>query len=194
MIIKKAVYNKSVVDFESLLTDGIPEFAFVGRSNVGKSTLINNLVGQKGLAKASSTPGKTKMINYFDINDSFRFVDLPGYGFAKVGKEELDLWSSLLGKYLLASQSLLNVFLLLDIRHLPSKQDAQMLKFLIYHNLPFSIIVTKADKVAKSKIKQSVRAIAKELNLREEMFFVTGENIAQGREDILKFIENKLEM
>ena len=97
MNIIKAVYKTSVVSVKNILDDGVPEFAFVGRSNVGKSSLINNLVGVKGLAKTSSTPGKTKMINYFDINDSFRFVDLPGYGFAKVGKSQLDVWSSILG-------------------------------------------------------------------------------------------------
>ena len=116
MNIIKAVYKTSVVSVKNILDDGVPEFAFVGRSNVGKSSLINNLVGVKGLAKTSSTPGKTKMINYFDINDSFRFVDLPGYGFAKVGKSQLDVWSSILGGYLENSSSLLCVFVLLDIR------------------------------------------------------------------------------
>ncbi len=194
MIIKKAVYKTSVVSKNKIIDDGVPEFAFVGRSNVGKSSLINNLVGVKGLAKTSATPGKTKMINYFDINDSFRFVDLPGYGFAKVGKDQFDVWSSILSEYLTCSKSLLNVFILLDIRHLPSEQDIQMIKFAIYYNLPFSIIVTKADKLAKSKVGQSVRAIAKALNLREEIFIVSSASGNVGKEDILRVIENKLEM
>ena len=92
MVIKSAKYKTSVVSKSNLLRDGVPEFAFVGRSNVGKSSLINNLTNTKGLAKTSATPGKTKMVNYFDINNSFRFVDLPGYGFAKVGKSHLDVW------------------------------------------------------------------------------------------------------
>ncbi len=194
MIIKKAVYKTSVVSKDKIIDDGVPEFAFVGRSNVGKSSLINNLVSVKGLAKTSATPGKTKMINYFDINDSFRFVDLPGYGFAKVGKDQLDVWSSILGSYLTSSKSLLNVFILLDIRHLPTEQDKQMIKFVIYYNLPFSIIVTKADKLAKSKIRQSVKAIAKSLNLREEIFIVSSASDNIGKDDILRVIENKLEL
>ncbi len=194
MIIKKAIYKTSVVSSKNIIDDGVPEFAFVGRSNVGKSSLINYLVGVKGLAKTSATPGKTKMINYFDINDSFRFVDLPGYGFAKVGKDQLDVWSSILGSYLTESKSLLNVFILLDIRHLPTQQDAQMIKFAIYYNIPFSIIVTKADKLAKSKIRQSVKAIAKALNLREEIFLVSSASDNFGKEEILKIIENKLDI
>lgn len=194
MNIIKAVYKTSVVNDKNILDDGVPEFAFVGRSNVGKSSLINNLVGVKGLAKTSATPGKTKMINYFDINDSFRFVDLPGYGFAKVGKSQLDVWSSILGGYLEKSNSLLCVFVLLDIRHLPTEQDKQMIKYLIYHNLPFMIIVTKADKIAKSKLKQSVRAIANALSLREEIFIISSAESGLGKNDILNAIENKLEM
>ena len=145
------------------------------------------------MAKTSATPGKTKMINYFDINDNFRIVDLPGYGFAKVGKGQLDVWSSILGDYLTESKSLVNVFVLLDIRHKPTEQDRQMIKFLIYYNIPFSIIVTKADKLAKSKIKQSVSAIAKELSLREEIFLASSSENGLGREEILRVIENKLE-
>ena len=120
MVIKKAVYKTSVVSIDKILNDGLAEFAFVGRSNVGKSSLINRLTGKKGLAKASATPGKTKMINYFDINDSFRFVDLPGYGFAKVGQAQKDVWSGLIGQYLTGSNALATVFVLLDIRHTPS--------------------------------------------------------------------------
>lgn len=194
MKIVKATYKTSVVNKKNIIDDGVPEFAFVGRSNVGKSSLINCLVGVKGLAKTSSTPGKTKMINYFDINESFRFVDLPGYGFAKVGKGQFDVWSSILGDYLTNSKSLLNVFVLLDIRHIPTEQDSQMIKFLIYYNIPFSIIVTKADKLAKSKIKQSVIQIAKALNLREEIFLVSSSVGQLGKEDILRVIENKLEI
>ena len=151
MVIKKAVYLKSVVKICDILNDDVPEFAFVGRSNVGKSTLINSIVNNKNLAKTSSVPGKTKMINYFEINDNFRLVDLPGYGYAKVGKEQFDVWSGLIGEYLTRSQSLQTVFVLLDIRHAPTNQDKQMIEFLVYNNLPFMIIATKADKVAKSK-------------------------------------------
>lgn len=193
MIIKSAKYKTSVANVKNLLSDGMPEFAFVGRSNVGKSSLINNLTNNKGLAKTSATPGKTKMVNYFDINDQFRFVDLPGYGYAKVGKSHLDVWSGLIGDYLLSSESLVTIFLLLDIRHLPTAQDRQMVEFLVYHGLPFMIIVTKADKIAKSKISSYIKQIAKELNLREEIFLPSSSENSLGKDKILNYIEMKLE-
>ena len=124
MNISRAEYLISVANSKDLLKDNVPEFAFVGRSNVGKSSLLNYITGKKELAKTSSTPGKTRLVNYFDVND-FRLVDLPGYGFAKVGKSQKDVWSSLIGDYLLSSKSLLLTFLLLDCRHLPTQQDKQ---------------------------------------------------------------------
>lgn len=192
MVIKKAVYKTSVVKIEEILNDGVPEFAFVGRSNVGKSSLINSLVNNKNLAKASSVPGKTRMINYFDINDSFRFVDLPGYGYAKVGKGQLDVWSGLLGKYLTSSQALQTVFVLLDIRHLPSELDMQMIEFLVYNNLPFMVIATKADKIAKSKQQNQVKMIANALKIRPEMVITSSSEQSIGKDKILEYIENKL--
>ena len=192
MKIISAKYNTSVVDKKNLLGDGLPEFSFVGRSNVGKSSLINSLTGVKGLAKTSATPGKTKMINYFDINDNFRFVDLPGYGYAKVGKSHLDVWSGLMGEYLTTSPSLLTTFLLLDIRHSPTMQDKQMLEFLIYNKLPFCVIATKADKIAKSKQKSAVMSLAKELNIRPELIILSSSESAIGKEKILEYIETRL--
>ena len=193
MVIKKAVYKTSVVSIDKILNDGLAEFAFVGRSNVGKSSLINRLTGKKGLAKASATPGKTKMINYFDINDSFRFVDLPGYGFAKVGQAQKDVWSGLIGQYLTRSNALATVFVLLDIRHTPSELDRQMVEFLIYNQLPFMIVATKADKLAKSKLANQVKVIAKTLGIREEMFMVVSSETGYGIDKILNYIEHKME-
>ena len=193
MIVKSAKYKTSVVDKKNILDDGVPEFAFVGRSNVGKSSLINNLVSSKSLAKTSSTPGKTKMINYFDINDDFRFVDLPGYGYAKVGKSQLDVWSGLLGEYLVSSPSLLTVFLLLDIRHEPTIQDKQMVQFMVYNGLPFMIIATKADKLAKSKVKPAVSHMAKVFGVREEMIIASSSETSLGKDKILNYIQMKLE-
>lgn len=193
MNIKSAVYKTSVVSGDKILNSGKPEFAFVGRSNVGKSSLINNLTNNKNLAKASSTPGKTKMINYFEINNQFMFVDLPGYGYAKVGKSHLNIWSSLIDVYLKNSNDLQTIFVLLDIRHEPSLQDRQMIEYLVYNNLPFMVIATKADKIAKSKIKSYLNIIVKTLNIREEMIIVSSSQSGLGRDKILNYIENKLD-
>ena len=193
MIIRKAEYKTSVVSLDKIIKDDVPEFAFVGRSNVGKSSLINFLTGRNGLAKASSTPGKTRMINYFDINDSFRFVDLPGYGFAKVGKSQFDVWESTLSQYLIESPSLVMIFLLLDIRHAPSLQDRQMLEYLLFHRLPFSIIATKADKLSKAAIGRQIEMLAKELKLRKEIFLPCSSITGLGKDKILDLIESKLE-
>lgn len=192
MKIINASYKTSVVDANNLLNDGVPEFAFVGRSNVGKSSLINMLTGVKGLAKTSGTPGKTRMVNYFDVNDQFRFVDLPGYGFAKVEKSHLDVWSSLMGQYLQLSPQLLTTFVLLDIRHEPTNQDKQMINFLVYYGLPFMIIATKADKIAKTKVRQAVGVLAKSLNLRADAIIPTSSESGYGKDKLLSYIENKL--
>lgn len=192
MKITSATYKTSVVDAKNLLNDGVPEFAFVGRSNVGKSSLINMLVGVRGLAKTSGTPGKTRMVNYFDINNSFRFVDLPGYGFAKVERSHLDVWSSLMGEYLQLSPQLLTTFVLLDIRHEPTKQDKQMINFLVYYGLPFMIIATKSDKLAKSKIRSGVNTLAKALNIRADAIIPTSSENGFGKDRLLSYIENKL--
>lgn len=192
MIVKSAKYITSVVSRDKIIDDGVPEFAFVGRSNVGKSSLINNLTGVKGLAKTSATPGKTRMINYFLINDSFRFVDLPGYGYAKVGKSQLDVWSGLMGEYLLESNCLKTTFVLLDIRHDPTEQDRQMLEFLIYHQLPFRVVATKADKIAKSKQMAQVERLCKVLKIRKEMVIITSSETSLGKDKILDYIENLL--
>ena len=193
MEIKKAIYQMSITDKNKILNDDIAEFAFVGRSNVGKSSLINLIVNQKALAKTSSTPGKTKMINYFFINDNFRLVDLPGYGFAKTGKSHQDIWAGLIGDYLLNAQNLLMIFLLLDGRHLPSQLDKQMIEFLLFNNLPFKIIITKSDKLSKSKLNENINSIAKTLNLRKEIFITSSSYSRQGRQSILDLISFKLE-
>lgn len=193
MNIKSAVYKTSVVEKEKLLSDGVPEFAFVGRSNVGKSSLINMLVGQKRLAKTSSMPGLTKMINYFDINSQFRFVDLPGYGYAKVGKGHLNVWAGLMGDYLSGSESLVTVFVLIDIRHEPSEQDRQMLAFLMYEQIPFMVLATKADKLSKAALNKQIKVIADKLSIRAESIIATSSENFLGKEDVLNYIGTKLE-
>lgn len=193
MKITSAKYITSAVNKGGLILDETPEISFVGRSNVGKSSLINNLVGIKRLAKTSSTPGLTKMVNYFDINGNIRFVDLPGYGYAKVGRGQKDIWSSLMGDYLALSQSLKLVFVLVDIRHEPSELDKMMIEYLIHQGIPFAVIATKADKLSKMAINKSLQVISKSLNLRKEMIFVHSSETSQGKERILEYIENAIE-
>ena len=189
MKIVSAKYLTSVVSGDKIILDEIPEVSFVGRSNVGKSSLINNLVGIKGLAKTSSTPGLTKMVNYFDINSGeLRFVDLPGYGYAKVGRSQKNIWSSLMGEYLSKSKSLKLVFVLLDIRHEPSDLDKMMISYLFEMGIPFAVIATKADKLSKAQQKNAVYIISKALNLRPEMIFVHSSENGQGKGKILEFI------
>lgn len=189
MKITSAKYLTSAVTRDKLIIDEIPEICFVGRSNVGKSSLINNLVGIKKLAKTSSTPGLTKMVNYFNINNGIlRFVDLPGYGFAKIGKNQLNIWASLMGEYLTLSHSLKMVFVLLDIRHLPSQLDKMMIDFLIKKEIPFTIIATKSDKLSRSAIHKNIGDIAKELNIRNEMIIAHSSETSLGKEKILDYI------
>ncbi len=192
MKITSAKYLTSAVREEQILRDDLLEVAFVGRSNVGKSSLLNSLCGQKNLAKTSSTPGLTKMINYFLINGSFRFVDLPGYGYAKTGQKHIANWAGLMETYLLQSQSLRTVFVLVDCRHEPSDLDRMMLNFLIETQLPFVVIATKVDKLAKSKIPQACAGIAKSLGIRREMIFPYSSESGYGKEKLLEYLEGVL--
>ncbi len=194
MKITNAQYITSSVEKSSIIQDEVPEIAFVGRSNVGKSSLINNLTNRKRLAKTSSTPGLTKMVNYFDINNGeVRFVDLPGYGYAKTSKNQKDIWSSLMADYLSFSQSLKLVFVLVDVRHKPSELDKMMISYLMQNALPFSIIATKADKLSQSQRSKSVKIICDELNVRKELIFVHSSESSFGRENILQLIEGLIE-
>ena len=193
MKIISAKYLTSVVSEEKILNDDVVEFAFVGRSNVGKSSFINALTGVKNLAKTSSTPGLTKMINYFLINDSFRFVDLPGYGYAKTGQKHLANWAYLMEKYLISSTSLKTVFVLVDSRHEPSELDKMMIEFLMHYQIPFMVIATKVDKLAKSKIPQSLSKIAKTLNIRREIILPFSSVTLYGKDKILEYVETVIE-
>lgn len=163
-VIKSADFVTSAVQSEQFLKDK-NEIAFVGRSNVGKSSIINSLVNRKKLAKTSSTAGLTKMVNYFLINKDIYFVDLPGYGYSQTGKKHQDIWSELIEEYLLTSKNLKLVILLVDIRHKPTELDVLMQKFLFYHAIPYKIVATKADKIAKTKIKDYLSVIANTLQV-----------------------------
>jgi len=193
MNIKSAKYITSVVDAKNILKDDMVEFAFVGRSNVGKSSLINNLTAVKNLAKTSSTPGLTKMINYFLVNDLFRIVDLPGYGYAKTGHKHIANWAGLMEKYLVGSPNLKTVFVLVDSRHEPSDLDKMMLEFLNSYQIPYMVIATKVDKLAKSKIPQACNMIAKTLGIRKELVQGYSAENGFGRDKLLEYIENILD-
>ena len=143
MKITQSDFVTSVSSAKNIINDGKPQIAFVGRSNVGKSSLLNMLVGKNKLAKTSQTPGRTRLINYFMINDSFYFVDLPGYGYAKASKTEVNSWQSLLEPYLKNNQDLKCVCVLVDIRHKPSELDVLMIDFLSHYTIPFIIVATK---------------------------------------------------
>jgi GTP-binding protein len=156
MKVKSAVFIKSATSPEHYPRDGRPEIAFMGRSNVGKSSLINSLLGVKGLAKTSSTPGRTQLINFFRINDAFNFVDLPGYGYARVPTEVKREWGPMIEKYLATRPNLVLSIVITDLRHEPSKLDLQMKEWLSERGMPFVIVATKADKLSSNQLRTNL--------------------------------------
>lgn len=173
--------------------DDKPEYAFIGRSNVGKSSLINMLCNHKNLAKTSATPGKTLLINHFIIDKQWYLVDLPGYGYAKRSKTVQQKLDQMIRSYILFREQLVNVFLLIDIRHEPQKIDREFIDWLGESNIPFSIVFTKADKLAPSKVSSQVKAYMKTLEDKWEEtppYFITSAEKKEGREEILEYIQN----
>ena len=192
MKIKKADFVKSAVyekDYPEQL-DKI-EFAFVGRSNVGKSSLINSLTSRLKLARTSKTPGRTQLINYFLINDEFYIVDLPGYGFAKVPKEMKKQWGKTMERYIASKRKKL-VFVLLDIRRVPSDEDIEMLEWLEYNDMDYKIIFTKIDKLSNNERAKQLKAIKTRLVFDNEDVFFHSSLTNKGRDEILNFMEEKL--
>lgn len=172
--------------------DNKPEYAFIGRSNVGKSSLINMLTNNKKLAKTSATPGKTLLINHFIINNEWYLVDLPGYGFAKRSKKEVAKLEQMISGYILQREQLVNVFLLVDIRLEPQKIDLEFIQWLGDSSVPFAIVFTKADKLSATKASQQVEAYKKVLlETWEELppIFITSAEKRQGRDEVLDYIE-----
>ena len=163
-IIVKAEHATTAVKPSQFPDNGWPEVAFVGRSNVGKSSLINALLNRKKLARTSQNPGKTRTINFFNVDDRLYFVDLPGYGYAKVSKSESAKWGEMVEGYLQNRPSLKHIFLLMDIRHEPSAGDRQIHEWCKYYSLPFTIIATKSDKIKKSQVQKHLAVIRKALN------------------------------
>ena len=172
--------------------DTKPEYAFIGRSNVGKSSLINMLTNHKKLAKTSATPGKTLLINHFIINKEWYLVDLPGYGFAKRSKKEIDKLDQMIRGYILQREQLVNVFVLVDVRLEPQKIDLEFIEWLGLSSVPFAIVFTKADKLTANKARQAVEAYKKKLlETWEELppIFLTSAEKREGRDEVLDYIE-----
>ena len=168
MIIKKAELEAVAVKPSQYPEDNMKEIAFAGRSNVGKSSLLNLLTNRKSLARVSGSPGKTRTINFYKINDEFRIVDLPGYGYAKASKAEQATWGEMMERYLENRQGLVKVAQLVDVRHAPSKQDLQMYEYLRYYHLDGLVVLTKADKVSRNELNKNTAMIRKALELKPE--------------------------
>lgn len=193
MDIKKIKYEISNEDVKKCPAGDVPEYAFIGRSNVGKSSLINMLARNKNLAKTSQKPGKTLFINHFNVNDGeWYLVDLPGYGFAMRGKEQREKLFNIIQDYILERPQLNMLFVLVDIRHDPQKIDIEFMDWLEEHDIPFAIVFTKADKLGPVAGENKVNSYLKELKLSWKVlppYFITSSEKATGRDEILKFIE-----
>lgn len=192
MEIKSAEFVISNTDVKKCPTGNFPEYAFIGRSNVGKSSLINMLTGKKGLAMTSQKPGKTLLINHFMINNNWFLVDLPGYGFAQRGKEGRENIQRIIEDYILEREQLTNLFVLLDCRHEAQKIDLEFMEWLGENGVPFSIIFTKTDKISKGRLKENLKAYQdKLLESWEELppILLSSSEKKDGREEILGFID-----
>lgn len=193
MIVSKSDFVKSSSAVDQCPTDNMWDFAFIGRSNVGKSSLINMLCNRIALAKVSATPGKTQLINHFLINDKFYIVDLPGYGYAKVSKSVKEDFQKIIKSYILERESMACLFVLVDSRHEPQKIDLEFMQFLGENGIPFAIIFTKADKLTEKQLAESLeRYRTRMLEEWEEMpqYFVTSSAHSVGRDEVLNYIDS----
>ena len=192
MEVKSAEFVVSSALLSQCPADSKPEYAFIGRSNVGKSSLINMLSRNKKLAKTSATPGKTLLINHFIINKEWYLVDLPGYGFAKRSKKEVTKLDQMIRSYILGREQLVNVFVLVDVRLEPQAIDLEFINWLGLSNIPFAIIFTKTDKLTPTKVRANVAAYERKmLETWEEMppYFITSSEKREGRDEVLSYIE-----
>lgn len=193
MIIKDAKFVISNSDVRKCPEGNVPEYAFIGRSNVGKSSLINMLTNRKKLAMTSATPGKTLLINHFLINGDWYIVDLPGYGYARRGKEAREKLGKIIQSYILKREQMTNLFVLVDIRHKPQSIDLEFINWLGEHGVPFCIVFTKADKLGPAAGKKMVDAYKAELYKQWEELppvFVTSSSDSRGRQELLDYIES----
>lgn len=192
MTFKNIAFVTSVADSNKLVDGNLPEIAVAGKSNVGKSSFINMLASRKKLARVSSAPGRTRLLNYFDFDGKFMLVDLPGYGFAKVAKFEKEKWGKLVEGYLQYGRNLKRVLLLLDSRHEPTQDDLLMINYLHHYAIPFTIVLTKADKLSRNELFKSKRAILASIKLTENDIIVSSAEKGQGRDEVFALIENVL--
>ncbi len=191
--IKKAELVAVTADPKQYPPDELYEIAFAGRSNVGKSSLLNLLTNRKKLARVSQSPGKTRTINFYEINDSFRIVDLPGYGYAKVSKSVSESWGKMMERYFETRQGLLKVIQLVDIRHEPSKQDVQMYDYLKHYGLDGIAVATKADKISRNQYQKSEKVIRQTLGMKPEDKVIPISSLKKtGHEKLLEEIEKIL--
>lgn len=191
MEVKQCKFVTSVANSKNCIDYGMPEIAIAGKSNVGKSSFINYIVNNKSMAKTSATPGKTRLLNYFEINKGeLMLVDLPGYGYAKVSGDIKGNWDELIGGYLLGSKRLINVFLLVDIRHEPTALDKQMVAYMHHYQIPFCVIATKCDKLSRMACNKQKVVIARELCIGADNIMIVSSQAKIGKEEILNKIEH----
>ena len=189
MIVKRADFITSMRDYGDFATKGCPEVAFAGKSNVGKSSMINKLTNRNKLARISQTPGKTRLINVYHVNDEINLIDLPGYGFAKVSKAEKASWGKMMQDYFAHTQDLCHVFHLVDIRHEPTTEDREMNTFLRQAGIPFTVLATKADKISRGARLKHIAPICRALYVQPWQVIPFSSEDGTGRDELLAKIE-----
>ena len=192
MTIKKSKFVASLSGFGPFPGQGLPEIAMAGKSNVGKSSLINNLTGNSHLARTSAEPGKTRLVNLFLINEAFFLVDLPGYGFARAPKQEKQKWAAMIEGYLRGSTHLRRVFQLVDIRHAPTEDDQLMVEYLRHYQIPVTVVATKADKLSRAQRGRSIPVICRTLGVQPWEVLTHSSKDGTGRERLLELIDGEL--
>ncbi|MBO5736262.1 MAG: YihA family ribosome biogenesis GTP-binding protein [Clostridia bacterium] len=193
LVIKNATFITSAATASQFINPDKPMIAVCGKSNVGKSSFINMLANRKKLAKTSSEPGRTRLVNYFDFGE-FILADLPGYGFARVSKGEKEKWAKTLDQFFKNKENIAHVFMLVDSRHDPTADDVQMIEFLHYHTIPFTVTLTKSDKLSRMKLKEHIKAIAADLYLTPGNMLATSSETGYGKNEVLAKIKSVIEV